>query len=154
MSLPDVASWLTEEGHVNREGFISWVEECEDEDALEEVLEELYETRDHLLEELRKPAVQARLFPRREGLPTRKEREREAFKPFRLAGKLKWEIRHEYTAREVGIGNYSRVLFIEGKADDYFVYKRAPDSEYDRERHERMLEARRAFERTYAEALA
>jgi len=65
----------------------------------------------------------------------------------------------EYVARELGLVNYSRELFVEGKADAYLVYEHDRAShEHARERHERLLEARQAaareLEESYAKALA
>jgi len=73
-------------------------------------------------------------------------------RPTEHARKLKREIRREYGAREDALAEYSSVLFVGGKADDYLV--REPVGERDRERHERLLEARRVFEETYAAQLA
>jgi hypothetical protein len=160
MSRPEVSEWMLEQGHMSREEFLSWAEEFADADEpaeeLEQAIVELHADRDRLLENLRSPEVRARLFPRREGLATKEEREREALKPGRLAWKLGWEIRHEYLAREVGLANYSRELFVQGVADDYLV--RGPISEHDHERHARMVEARQAaareLEASYEKALA
>jgi hypothetical protein len=144
---------------MDRETFLSKAEECEDEDDIGRMMVELRETRDHLIDELRRGEIQYALFgrPRVEGL-TGDARMREVFRPVKMARRLANEIRREYSAREVGLVNYSTVLFIEGTADDYFVYEHEPGTEYARERHERILEAReaaaRALERTYAGALA
>jgi transcriptional regulator with XRE-family HTH domain len=159
MSRPEVASWLAEEGHLDRESFLSWVEECEDEEDIDRVRVELREVRDRIRNALRTKKTQYELFgpPQLEGL-TGDAWNREVFRPGKTARRLANEISREYTAREVGILNYSKVLFIKGTADDYLVYEHERDSEYARERHERMLEAREAaareLERTYAEALA
>src|SRR5215203_9932 len=158
MSRPDVASWLAEGAHLDRETFLSKAEECEDEEDIALMVVELRETRDHFIDALRRSETQYALFgrPRVEGL-TGDDRIREVFRPVKMARRLANEIRREYSAREVGLINYSKVLFIEGTADDYFVYEHERDSEYGRERHERILEAREAaareLERTYAEAL-
>jgi transcriptional regulator with XRE-family HTH domain len=159
MSRTEVDEWLIEQGHKDRETFLSWVEECEDEDDVEQKVAELHETRDRILEELRKPEVHTWMFPRRSGLATKEERVREALRPAKLARRLANEIRREYAARELGLVNYSRVLFIEGKADDYLVYEHGRAShEHARERHERLLETRQAaareLEESYAKALA
>jgi len=149
MSDPEVADWLIEQGHMDREKFLSEARELASLEEVEQAITELHETREAILEELRKPEVRARLFPRQEGLATKEERVREAFRPGRLAWKLGWEIRHEYIARETALVNYSRALFIEGEADDYLV--RGPMSEHAQERHERMLEER---QRVLGEKLA
>jgi transcriptional regulator with XRE-family HTH domain len=159
MSRTEVDEWLIEQGHKDRETFLSWAEECEDEEDVEQKVAELHETRDRILEELRKPEVHTWMFPRRSGLATKEERVREALRPAKLARRLANEIRREYAARELGLVNYSRVLFVEGKADDYLVYEHDRAShEHARERHERLLEARQAaareLEESYAKALA
>jgi transcriptional regulator with XRE-family HTH domain len=159
MSRTEVDEWLIEQGHKDRETFLSSVEECEDEDDVEQKVAELHETRDRILEELRKPEVHTWMFSRRSGLATKEERVREALRPAKLARRLANEIRREYVARELGLVNYSRVLFVEGKADDYLVYEHDRAShEHARERHERLLEARQAaareLEESYAKALA
>jgi hypothetical protein len=82
----------------------------------------------------------------------RKARMGEAFRPGKHASEVEWELRSEYAARETALVNYGRELFVIGEADDYLV--REPVSERDRERHERLLEARRAFEKTYADLSA
>jgi transcriptional regulator with XRE-family HTH domain len=68
------------------------------------------------LEDLKRPATRAALFPRRYGLPTRDERIREALRPAKKAWELEWEIRHEYLAREIELINHSRRL-LEGATE-------------------------------------
>jgi transcriptional regulator with XRE-family HTH domain len=159
MSSTDVDDWMIEHGHMDREKFLDEAEELASVEDIERAIAKLHETRDSLLDDLRNPEVRARLFPRRSGLATKEEREREALKPAKLAWKLMWEIRREYTARELGLVNYSRALFTEGETDDYLVREQDPTSEYVRERHERMVEARqvaaaRELEESYTKALA
>ena len=160
----EVSDWLIEQGHMGREEFLSWAEEfAEAEDpaqALEQAIADLHEQRDAIIKELEKPEVRERLFgaPKLEGL-TGDDRYKEVFRPGKMAWALKHEIRHEYLAREVGLGNYSKELFVQGIADDYLIWEQDHTSPYVRERHERMLEARRAaaakkLEESYEKVLA
>jgi len=162
MDRPEVQEWLKEQGHMSRDEFLSWAEECEDEDDIEQAIAKLRETRNHIVGdprnhivgELRKKETQDALFgaPETEGL-TGDEWDREVFRPGKAARRLANEVRREYSARELGLVNYNQVLFIEGKADDYLVY--GPISERHDERHEQMLEARRrVLEEKYAAAAA
>src|SRR5215217_801140 len=150
MPRPEVQEWLSEQGHETFEEFRSTVEELETLEEVEQARHELREKRDGLVDELSDRSVQVELFGpvRPRDFEGKKAREREALRPANLVVKLKQEIRHEYGAREDALAEYSSVLFVEGKADDYLV--REPVGERDRERHERLLEARRAFEKTYA----
>lgn len=152
LTRPEVQTWLRQQGHMTKEEFFSWAEEHESLEEIENAIGELHAARDRLLEALNDPATQETLFPRRRGLVTRKERVSETFRPGKLAWKLRNEIRNEYLARETALVNYSRLLFIEGEAEDYLV--RGPISEYDHGRHEQMLEARRILEESYAKVAA
>jgi hypothetical protein len=155
MNHPEVDDWLREHRHMDREAFLSWAEELASLEEVEQAIAELHETRDSMLDDLQNPEVLKRLFPRRRGFATKEERIREALRPGKIAWKLGWEIRHEYGARETALVNYSRVLFIEGAVDDYLVFDIDRVSEHARERHERMLEARRrVLEEKYAAAEA
>jgi transcriptional regulator with XRE-family HTH domain len=153
ISRPEVREWLSEQGHETLEEFRSMVEELETLEKVEQAKRELREKRDGLVDKLGDRSVQVELFGpvRLEGL-VGDERLREVFRPTEHARKLKREIRREYGAREDALAEYSSVLFVGGKADDYLV--REPVGERDRERHERLLEARRVFEETYAAQLA
>jgi transcriptional regulator with XRE-family HTH domain len=148
-SRPEVREWLSEQGHETLEEFRSMVEELETLEEVEQAIRELREKRDGLVDKLGDRAVQVELFGPvpLEGL-VGDARLREVFRPTEHARKLKREIRREYDAREDALAEYSSVLFVGGKADDYLV--REPGGERDRERHELMLEARRVFEETYA----
>lgn len=148
-SRPEVREWLSEQGHETLEEFRSMVEELETLEEVEQAIRELREKRDGLVDKLGDRFVQVELFGpvRLEGL-VGDARLREVFRPTELARKLKREIRREYDARDDALAEYSSVLFVGGKADDYLV--REPVGERDRERHERLLEARRVFEETYA----
>jgi transcriptional regulator with XRE-family HTH domain len=153
ISHPEVREWLFEGGHTTREEFLSLAGELETLEEVEGAIGELHETRDGLIEKLKDRSVQAALFgpPRLEGL-TGDDRTREFFELTNLAWKLEWEIRREYGVRENALVNYSRVLFVEGAAEDYLA--RGPIGELDHERHERMLEEhRQVLEETY-EALS
>jgi len=149
ISRPEVREWLSEQGHETLEEFRSMVEELEALEEVEQAIRELREKRDGLVDKLGDRSVQVELFGpvRMEGL-VGDARLREVFRPTEHARKLKREIRREYDAREDALAEYSSVLFVGGKADDYLV--REPVGERDRERHERLLEARRMFEETYA----
>jgi transcriptional regulator with XRE-family HTH domain len=149
ISRPEVREWLSEQGHETLEEFRSMVEELETLEEVEQAIGELREKRDGLVDKLGDRFVLVELFGpvRLEGL-VGDARLREVFRPIELARKLKREIRREYDAREDALAEYSSVLFVGGKADDYLV--REPVGERDRERHERLLEARRMFEETYA----
>jgi transcriptional regulator with XRE-family HTH domain len=144
-----VREWLLEQGHTTREEFLSLAGELETLEEVEQAIRELREKRDALVDKLGDQSVQVELFGpvRLEGL-VGDARLREVFRPTEHSRKLKREIRREYDAREDALAEYSSVLFVEGKADDYLV--REPVSERDRERHERLLEARRVLEETYA----
>jgi transcriptional regulator with XRE-family HTH domain len=151
---PEVQEWLRGAGHMNREEFLSWAEELESLEEVEGAIAELKLLRDKLLEDLRRDSVQVALFgaPRAEGL-TGSAWTREVFRPRKLATRLGNNLRSEYLAREVALANYSRVLFVEGKEEDYLVY--GPISEHDQERHQQMLAARHALiEESYAKELA
>jgi transcriptional regulator with XRE-family HTH domain len=150
---PEVREWLSEQGHETLEEFRSMVEELETLEEVEQAIRELREKRDGLVDKLGDRSVQVELFGpvRLEGL-VGDARLREVFRPTEHARKLKREIRREYGAREDALAEYSSVLFVGGKADDYLV--REPVGERDRERHERLFEARRVFEETYAAQLA
>jgi transcriptional regulator with XRE-family HTH domain len=161
MDRPDVEEWLRRQGHITTGAFLSRTEELEleiDEDefphAIEEAIEELHRDRDHLLEAVGAPNARRTLFPpiSPEGL-TGDERLRAVFKPTRQVTELKTEIRREYAARELALVNYSKDLFVLGKAAGYLGYE-APTEEHARKRHQRMLEARRALEESYARAAA
>jgi transcriptional regulator with XRE-family HTH domain len=153
ISRPEVREWLSEQGHETLEEFRSMVEELETLEEVEQAKRELREKRDGLVDKLGDRSVQVELFGpvRLEGL-VGDARLRAVFRPTEHARKLKREIRREYDAREDALAEYSSVLFVGGKADDYLV--REPVGERDRERHERLLEARRVFEETYAAQLA
>jgi transcriptional regulator with XRE-family HTH domain len=153
ISRPEVREWLSEQGHETLEEFRSMVEELETLEEVEQAIRELREKRDGLVDKLGDRSVQVELFGpvRLEGL-VGDARLREVFRPTEHARKLKREIRREYDAREDALAEYSSVLFVKGEADDYLV--REPVGERDRERHERLLEARRVFEETYAAQLA
>src|SRR5215203_174177 len=144
MDHPRVQEWLIDHRHMSREEFLSWAGELESLQEVEHAIAELYETREALLSDLDNREVRKGLFLRRSGLPTKEERIKEALRPARDVWKLKWEIRREYGVRENALVNYSRVLFIEGAADDYLI--RSPSEargEHDHEHHKQMLEARR-----------
>jgi transcriptional regulator with XRE-family HTH domain len=153
ISRPEVREWLSEQGHKTLEEFRSLVEELDTLEEVEQAIRELRERRDGLVDKLGDRSVHVELFGpvRLEGL-VGDARLREVFRPTEHARKLKREIRREYGAREDALAEYSSVLFVGGKADDYLV--REPVGERDRERHERLLEARRVFEETYAAQLA
>jgi transcriptional regulator with XRE-family HTH domain len=153
-SRPGVWEWLLEQRHVPREDFPSLVQDLSNEDEVDAAIDELHETRDGLIEGLKDPSVQKALFgPARPGdFEGRKARMGEVFRPGKLASEVEWEIRSEYLARETALVNYGRKLFVIGEAEDYLV--REPVGERDHERHERLLEARRVFEETYARQLA
>jgi transcriptional regulator with XRE-family HTH domain len=153
ISRPEVREWLSEQGHKTLEEFRSLVEELDTLEEVEQAIRELREKRDGLVDKLGDRSVQVELFGpvRLEGL-VGDARLRAVFRPTEHARKLKREIRREYGAREDALAEYSSVLFVGGKADDYLV--REPVGERDRERHERLLEARRVFEETYAAQLA
>lgn len=159
LSRPEIDDWLIEQGHMDREAFLSWAEELADVEEIEQAIAELHETRDSILDDLRNDEVRSRLFgpAQTEGI-TGDDWTREVFRPIKMARRLANEIRREYTARELGLVNYSRVLFVEGATDDYLVREQDPDSEYVRERHTRLLEARqvaaRKLEESYEKALA
>jgi len=155
MDHPGVREWLIDHRHMSREDFLSWAGGLEGLEEVEKAIAELHETREALLKELRKPVVQNDLFgpAELEGLTGDDDRTREVFRPGEAARKLGWEIRREYGARENALVNYSRVLFIEGGAEDYLV--RGPGGAHDQERHEQMLAARRrVLEEKYAAAAA
>jgi transcriptional regulator with XRE-family HTH domain len=149
ISRPEVREWLSEQGHETLEEFRSLVEALETLEEVEQAIRELREKRDGLVDKLGDRSVQVKLFGpvRLEGL-VGDARLREVFRPTEHARKLKREIRREYDAREDALAEYSSVLFVGGEAGDYLV--REPVGERDRERHERLLEARRVFEETYA----
>jgi transcriptional regulator with XRE-family HTH domain len=149
ISRPEVREWLSEQGHETLEEFRSMVEELETLENVEQAIRELREKRDGLVDKLGDRSVQVKLFGPvcLEGL-VGDERLREVFWSTEHARKIKREIRREYDAREDALAEYSRVLFEGGKADDYVV--REPVGDRDRERHERLLEARRVLEETYA----
>src|SRR5215203_295452 len=159
MDRPEVQEWLREQGHMDRDEFLSWAEDLEfeiSEDGLPEGIErgmrELREMRDQLAAATAKQATQDALFPRRD-VP-KGEKVKELFRQKRFAWELKWEIRHEYLAREVALVNYSRQLFVEGETSDYFMY--GPSGEHARKRHQQMLDEkrRRALVDSYAKAAA
>jgi transcriptional regulator with XRE-family HTH domain len=162
MDRPDIAEWLRQQGHLTAEEFLSRAEDIElevDEDEfphpVEDAIEEVHRERDHLLEVLRTPKARRFLFPPvdTEGL-VGDERLRAVFRPTRLARELSTEIRHEYLAREVALVNYSKELFVSGKASGYLAYG-SPTHEYADKSHRQMLEARRrTLEESYAKAAA
>jgi transcriptional regulator with XRE-family HTH domain len=146
---PEAQEWLRAEGHLTAEEFLQLAQGKKSAQEIEQAIEELYEQRDHLLDALRREDVRSRLFPRRQGLLTKEERIKEAMRPAKLAWELGWEIRHEYSARESALINYSRTLFIEGVDDEYL--SRLPMSP---EHHEELERRRRVLEAKYARALA
>lgn len=159
MGRPEVQEWLREQGHMDRDEFLSWAAglefEIDDEgipEGIERGIQEVREMRDQLDKAVGTPPVREALFPRRE-MP-KGERVKELFRQKRLAWDLKWEIRHEYLAREVTLVNYSRQLFVEGETSDYLTY--GPPGEYAHERHQQMLEEKRhrALVDSYAKAAA
>jgi transcriptional regulator with XRE-family HTH domain len=152
MDRPEVREWLRSRGHMTTQEFLSSAEEHESLEGVEDAIGELYEARDSLLEALRDPVVWKVLFPIEQGL-SKEATKKALLKQPSYAWTLRNEIRNEYSARETALVNYSRLLFIEGGADDYLV--RGPISEYDHERHEQMLEERhRVLEESYAKAVA
>jgi transcriptional regulator with XRE-family HTH domain len=154
ISRPEIWKWLLEQGHRTQEEFLSLAGELERLEEVEGAISELHETRDGLIEKLKDRSVQADLFdpPCLEGL-VGDDRIREIFRPVKLAWQLEWEIRSEYLARETALVNYSRMLFVEGEAEDYLV--RGSEGEHDHEHHELMLEERRRMlEEKYAAQLA
>ena len=157
MDRPEVQAWLRQQGHTDRDTFLSWAEMQESLQDVDDAIADLQGVRDRLVEALKSDDVRHELFGDpavlREGL-TGDERLRATFKPGKLARKLTWEIRHEYGARNLALVNYSRQLFVEGEADDYLTYEH-PDSEYAQKRHAQMLEERRRIlEVNYAKAVA
>ena len=154
LEYPEVQEWLRRQGHMNQGEFLSWVEEQESLEEVEDAVGELRRLRDKLLDDLKQTPVRDALFgpPRAEGL-TGDAWVREVFRPNTLAHRVGNKLRSEYLAREVALSNYSRVLFIEGKAEDYLVH--GPISEYAQERHQQILAARRALlKESYARGLA
>jgi excisionase family DNA binding protein len=129
--------WLASQGHMSRDRFRTYVEGLDldiDEEGrprgLERAIEELRQTRDRLIAELKKPAIMKALFPRRRDLPTRKEGLREALRPAGEAWKFEWELREEYAARERALLSYGRKLHAAGITRDHLTY--AHMVEYER----------------------
>jgi len=156
MDRPEVREWLQEQGHMDREQFLSWAEDLEFDvteeglpQGLERGIQELREMRDQLDAALAKSTTRDMLFPRREA--PKGEKVKELFTQRRFAWELKWEIRHEYLAREVALMNYGRQLFTEGATSDYLVYEHARDFEL---RRLPEAERRRLLEGAYAKAVA
>jgi transcriptional regulator with XRE-family HTH domain len=156
MDRPEVREWLREQGHMDQDEFLTWAEDLEFEisddglpEGIERGMQKLREMRDQLDKALAKSPAQNALFSRRE-VP-KGERVKELFRQKRLAWDLKWEIRHEYLAREVALMNYGRQLFAEGKTSDYLVYVHRRDLEL---RQMPEAERRRLLEGAYAKAVA
>jgi transcriptional regulator with XRE-family HTH domain len=132
-----VREWLELSGHMSRAAFSDYVEDLNldlDEEGwprgLARAVADLRRMRDHLTEELKKPAIRDALFPRRLGLPTKEERIKEALRPVKEAWKLRAEIRFEYLTRELDIINYGRRLHAEGVTQGHLAY--APAAELER----------------------
>src|SRR5215218_4877997 len=135
MDRPEVRAWLTEQGHMSGEEFLSWAGEHESLEEIEDAIAELHAKRDELLAALRTSAVRKVLFPVPPGLSKDETRNWLLKPPGRW--ELQWEIRHEYLARELVLEDYSRQLFALGETEDYLVRVRDP------KRHEQLLEEKR-----------
>jgi len=146
-----VQEWLRAHGHMTNEEFLAWAEDLADDSDIEQAIPELQAKRDELVAALRTNDTRDILFPMPPRL-SKEEAKNWLLKPPGLS-ELRNEIRREYAARELALVNYSKKLFVLGKSSGYLGYG-PPTGEVARERHQKMLEARRVFEESYAKALA
>jgi len=130
MARPQVREWKAAHGHMTTEEFSDYVEGLDldiDEEGwprgLERAIKELRQTRDRLIDDLKRPTTRDALFPKRTGLPTKEERIKEALRPAKEAWEEEWKIRHEYLAREVELINYGRRLHEDGETSGYLEYE-------------------------------
>jgi transcriptional regulator with XRE-family HTH domain len=147
----DVQEWLRANGHMTKDDFLAWAEDLEDEADIEQAILDLRARRDELRAAVRTSYAREVLFPMPPGLSREKKRTW-LLKPPGL-WELRNEIQREYLARELALVNYSKELFVLGRSPGYLGYG-PPDGHAAWDRHRKMLEARRAFEESYAKALA
>lgn len=147
----DVQEWLRANGHMTKEEFLTWAEDLEDEADIEQAILDLRAKRDELRAALRTSDAREVLFPMPPGL-SKEETRNWLLKPPGL-WELRNEMQHEYLARELALVNYSKELFVLGRSSGYLGYG-PPAGHVARERHQKMLQARRAFEESYAKAIA
>jgi HTH-type transcriptional regulator, competence development regulator len=147
----DVKEWLRANGHMPKDDFLAWAEDLEDEADIEQAILDLRAKRDELRSAVRTSDAREALFPMPPGL-SREETRNWLLKPPGL-WELRNEIQHEYLARELALVNYSKELFVLGRSSGYLGYG-PPEGHAARDRHQKIVEARRAFEESYAKALA
>lgn len=143
----EVQEWLRGQGHMTEEEFLSSIPTL-DEPGVEGAIRAVREKPDELIDALHTPEARRALFPVPRGISEEETRAWLLKPPGRW--ELAWEIRHEYSARELALVNYSRQLFVAGEAEDYhdLAYVRDPDL------HEQLLERRRVLEAAYEKAKA
>jgi transcriptional regulator with XRE-family HTH domain len=136
MSRPSVRRWLRERGAtlalMSEREFAELVlgmdlEVTEDgyPEGIERFVRRLWEEEDQVISALmREFAHGGELFPLTEKGPDLVER---AFRRHKEVTRLKRELRRAYGARQLGLTNYSRRLYLSGKTSDFLVHARAAE---------------------------